>query len=435
MHPIPFHRRVLLWVFVVAFLVLAPAVVFYTAGYRWNPKKGIIERNGTLIFQTQPTGATITLNGETVDDRTPVTLQNVAPGTYQIRLTRDGYTSWEKTLDVRAERVTFVNNVQLWRMGEPQLFREESASVIVISPDGRTIAGVVGSGSDAIVAFWTLENENVSRHVFQGGSPSGELRLTWNDASSALLLEDRDGHAWVARRSGSEEAELLPVADDYRWDGNDVIGLRNGVRTVFDISNGAIRREVLPAGVRDEDGTFGIMAATGSGRLIMREQGTFQQKQFELPSGAWTFAGREDGWIFLDDGHGWLGFRPAGDGAESFRVPTDALPSIIQRGGETLLLSQGAGELWLMMLGNGSPELLIRSGDRIIGSGWHTEGNDVFYATDREVIALGLDPRDGRERTVLATFDHITGFAGGDEALYISGEKEGKTGIWTLQVE
>jgi len=100
MQRLPFHRRVLPWLFVLIFLFIAPAVVFYTAGYRWNSKKGVIEKNGTLIIDSMPRGAKIFLNGQMLSDVTPVTLQNTAPGIYNIKLSLDGYHDWSKELSV-----------------------------------------------------------------------------------------------------------------------------------------------------------------------------------------------------------------------------------------------------------------------------------------------------------------------------------------------
>ena len=68
----PFHRRILPWIFTIIFFVAAPALVFYTAGYRWNPKKEKIERNGTLIIDSTPADARVYLNGRDTGETTPI---------------------------------------------------------------------------------------------------------------------------------------------------------------------------------------------------------------------------------------------------------------------------------------------------------------------------------------------------------------------------
>ncbi len=135
MHPPPpFHRRILPWVFVALFCAAAPALVFYTAGYRWNPNKDKVERNGTLIIDSQPSGAQVFLNGNRVKDTTPVTLQNTTPGRYLIRVEKNGYSAWQKYLDVRPEYVTFANRIWLWKITEPLFLHTASATVSVSLP-------------------------------------------------------------------------------------------------------------------------------------------------------------------------------------------------------------------------------------------------------------------------------------------------------------
>ncbi len=226
MSRIPFHRRVFLWVFFITFVALAPAVVFYTAGYRWNPKKGAIERNGTLIIDTAPKGATIILNGKTLEDRTPVTIQNVAPGTYTIRLEYKDYHPWEKTLEVKAERVTFANNIRLWPVSEPALELAAEAFAPALSPNERVLAFLDGSPTGTRLAFYELAT-GIARYVSFATAPDGaHARLEWNNAGSAVLIKD-GSRAWVALRSAaaavatagggdSAQATSLPP-NNYRW--------------------------------------------------------------------------------------------------------------------------------------------------------------------------------------------------------------------------
>ena len=115
----PFLRQILPWIYVLVFLLVAPILIFYTAGYRYNPKKGVIERNGTLIVDTTPAGAEVFIDDVDTHERTPISFQNMAPGWHHVRVVVPGYSGWEKYLEVRAERVTFANNIWLWRKNEP----------------------------------------------------------------------------------------------------------------------------------------------------------------------------------------------------------------------------------------------------------------------------------------------------------------------------
>ncbi|MFA6503848.1 MAG: PEGA domain-containing protein, partial [Patescibacteria group bacterium] len=120
----PFHRKILPWMFIIIFLMMAPAVIFYTSGYRWNAKKHAIERNGTLIIDTFTQGASIKLNGQQMPETTSVTLQNMSPGSYDIKLDLQDYHPWSKTLWIDPERVTFASGIVLWPQLEPEYVGE-----------------------------------------------------------------------------------------------------------------------------------------------------------------------------------------------------------------------------------------------------------------------------------------------------------------------
>lgn len=441
MHRVPFYRRAFLALFVLAFIVLAPAVIFYTSGYRWNPKKGIIERNGTLILDTVPSGASVTLNGVTIPDRTPVTLQNVAPGTYQVHLERGGYQSWEKTLEVRPERVTFVNEVRLWRQTDPSLLSEGRARAIAVSPNARLLAFVNGEEDVMRITFQDVPGfatndllpSTPTHALFQDGTPTGTIQIAWNPASSAVLIRDSERGNWIANRSGGSDGAHRLADGVYRWDGSTLIGVREGVQTAYVVSTGATTQTPLPAGVVDQSDPYVLLAATGTTRLSVARRNQLARR-YELPDGAWTFADRVGALLFLTNGFTWLGFDPDTAVPEPIRLPAEQQPQVLTRARDISLLARGSGELWIDVIDE-SPTLLLRTGDALTGATWHEDGADIFYSTERDVWALNLDPRDGRLQTKLATFDRIDGLAEAAETLFISGQRDGRQGVWTLALE
>jgi hypothetical protein len=108
---IPIHRQILLWLYVALFVFLAPLLIFYTAGYRYNIKKGQIERSSTLIVDSFPKGATVRIDERATQETTPITFQNMAPGWHRLDLEKEGYLPWSKNLELRAERVSFANRI------------------------------------------------------------------------------------------------------------------------------------------------------------------------------------------------------------------------------------------------------------------------------------------------------------------------------------
>lgn len=195
MYSPPFHRRIVPWIFAAVFLAAAPVLVFYTAGYRWNPKKEKVERNGTLIIGTRPTGARIFLNGNDKGETTPVTIQNIRPGSYNIRVQKDGYHPWEKMMDIQAERVTFANDIPLFKISEPvfagsatSAFAEAAtASALVPAPKTLHIRESPETG-----AFFLLDERDPGRGFLL---PTGQWSIEGAQSGRIIL---RDGDSWLS---------------------------------------------------------------------------------------------------------------------------------------------------------------------------------------------------------------------------------------------
>lgn len=106
--------------FIVLFLVAAPLVVLYTAGYRWNGKKMRPEKVGIIFLRSKPAGADIRLDGELRSETTPARLRDLLPDTYEVKVSKDGYSSWSKRLSVQSALTTFAEGIMLWKDGVPE---------------------------------------------------------------------------------------------------------------------------------------------------------------------------------------------------------------------------------------------------------------------------------------------------------------------------
>ncbi|MBD3251523.1 PEGA domain-containing protein [Candidatus Uhrbacteria bacterium] len=433
MRKTPFHRLILPWIFVIAFFAIAPAVVFYTAGYRWNPKKGQIERNGTLILDTRPNGAAIWLNGERIDERSPVTLQNVAPGGYEIRYALDGYHDWSKYLDVRPELVTFVNNIQLWKDQAPVLVLGRALQEIRVSPNERFVAFLAEREEGVVVGYVELADASVSEFRLDADIRLSELSLLWSEDSAAILVQGSDQRAWTLQRSSDEGVSALPEGR-YRWSDSILIGTTGGERYVYDVSGNTIEREPLGTGVVDVSGSFELFSPSATRSYYLIDTAS-PDKRFTLPEGDWRFGPVIDGNQFLTKEDVWLGFDPEATDPEALWIPSEEQPVSYRMEGIDYLLSHQEGEIWLTPLEEGEPRLLVRKSEQIIDTEWFRRGSDIFYATRKSVSVLNLDSRDGRIETMLAEFDQIYGMGRVGRRLVIAAEREGITGLWELEVE
>ncbi len=102
------------------FAVIAIVVVMtlVAMGYKFG-KEGEIEQSGLMQLHTMPTGATVEIDGKTLFARSNLS-ESLSPGDHFIKITKDGYDSWEKTVTMEPG--------SLMRLYSPRLFLLERKS-------------------------------------------------------------------------------------------------------------------------------------------------------------------------------------------------------------------------------------------------------------------------------------------------------------------
>lgn len=83
----------------VAIIISTIVLVYQANGFGVN-RQGQVVQNGLLFFSSQPTQATIHMSGKQQTVQTNSRL-NVAAGSYDVRLSRDGYRDWNRPITVQ----------------------------------------------------------------------------------------------------------------------------------------------------------------------------------------------------------------------------------------------------------------------------------------------------------------------------------------------
>ena len=115
-------------------------VTLFILGYRFDSSKGQLEQYALLQFNSTPSGATITLNGEALETKTP-SKSAVKSGTYEITISKKNYKTWTKTVNIKAGTLEWLNYALL----VPEILTVESVAQYdslyssLASPNGHSI--------------------------------------------------------------------------------------------------------------------------------------------------------------------------------------------------------------------------------------------------------------------------------------------------------
>ncbi|PIT93653.1 hypothetical protein COU00_03200 [Candidatus Falkowbacteria bacterium CG10_big_fil_rev_8_21_14_0_10_43_11] len=147
-----FHRRLLYIFCILLFLISAPAISFYAAGYEFDFFSGRINRTGILIVETEPKGVSVDLGEkkkynwlydffyQDQELKTPIKLRNLLPDEYEITLAKEGYFSYQDKVKINSGQVALLNDIVLFRRSQPEIISGKNIINSRLSRDGKKLA-------------------------------------------------------------------------------------------------------------------------------------------------------------------------------------------------------------------------------------------------------------------------------------------------------
>jgi hypothetical protein len=115
-------------------------IVFFVMGFRFNTDDGRIEQYAFLQYASSPSGAAVSMDGVSIGSSTP-TKNSTHAGSHNIIMSLPGYVTWQKTVDLKAGTITWLN----YALMVPNKLTTESVTSFksvyssLASPKGRSI--------------------------------------------------------------------------------------------------------------------------------------------------------------------------------------------------------------------------------------------------------------------------------------------------------
>lgn len=245
-----------LMVLVVIITVVILALI--VSGY-WINSDFEVERQGMLQVASVPTGANVTIDGESSPWLQRTNTSKVLPaGEHTVTLTKDGYDSWTKTINIEEGL--------LYRLNYPRLFLQNRTTETVMDTTATTMAFVSANHNSMVLAnnttkwkFIKLDSDhpepktiNIS-NLFPDSRSNDESNssvfmdliseATWdNDASHLLLkVEKSDGFYWVLLDVNHPE-KSINLSKEFVGDFTKVKILDNSANSLLVIQNQNLRR-------------------------------------------------------------------------------------------------------------------------------------------------------------------------------------------------
>ena len=200
-------RAIIFWLFVACFVVLAPLLVLYTFGFRYDIKNGRIEHTGIISLSTLPKDATVTVNGEAERSTTPVLIKQLRPREHEILLTKNGFLPWKKTIRAIESETVFIESIVLWA-DQPPVLENARGDVHLMNPTRTALASLESSGVWIEVWVETFQNKQRTLIARFPGSQTKDVGISWSPDGEWILLNHGRSEFLVSKRDGSEQINV-----------------------------------------------------------------------------------------------------------------------------------------------------------------------------------------------------------------------------------
>lgn len=189
-------RTILFLSLAVLFLISAPAIVFYSQGYRLDFENKEIKRTGGIFLKAFPKQANVFISGTSKENTDffwgSILVENLLPGKYQISVSKESFHPWQKNLEVEEGMVTEAKNIVLFPKNP--LFQTLSGNVedFWVSPSQDKI--VLKENSENYWSLKLYETESrVKSHLLKESDISPEkselLNLEFSEENPEIVLE------------------------------------------------------------------------------------------------------------------------------------------------------------------------------------------------------------------------------------------------------
>ena len=252
-------------IMVLAVVVIVIILAFIVSGY-WVNSDFEVKRQGLLQISSIPTGASVYIDGESSWLQKTNTSKVLTSGTHTISLTKEGYDSWTKTINIKEGLLN--------RIHYPRLFLENRTSEKIIATTETTYATVSPDHSAIILtngttewSFLNLSEERITPKkldistLFSDVSiaPDAEVGLftgriaevDWdvNGAHALFKVQSENGIEWVLLNPKETEKSVnitrefgasftdLKIFDN---DANSLLAVQNGNLHKVDVSGRSV---------------------------------------------------------------------------------------------------------------------------------------------------------------------------------------------------
>ena len=446
-------RRFLYILFVIAFLIITPMVIFYAAGYKFDAGGISFQKTGSFILDSEPQGANIFINNKPQQNffkkifaneesyiKTPAKIKGLLPEEYDLKIELEGYWPWQKKLSIRPGTSTYAEDVYLFRNNLPVSILSGEIKNLKLSPDKNKIAALLEGrlviisvddeeqiifpiaeiGGDAENFSWAPSGKKIiiGKSVFKiDNLISGQEKIYEFENLNENMRWDAesDDKIYYSDKNSINMLALSTKSSKKIIENQNFTQLNKTIDTIPDIKsfNGAsstyltgfidylIKGEYLYLVAKNKDLTNLNIFKIGSGQLV---------RSISMPgSPNYHFINPQNDLLNIyDENHQILYLVDPLSYLQSPLAETISNVKYASWVDKNKLLYANDFEILLFDIASGKKTLLTRISKAITSVIWHPSNNYVLYSTDDSINTIELDERESYNITEIIKLNKIS---------------------------
>ncbi len=439
-------RGILFITFITLFFITAPIVVLYTAGYRYDFTKGEVVQTGSFFVTTTPNDATIYINNTPQEETTPAVIQKIYPDNYEIRIEKNGYHNWQKTLPINSQLTTFIDGAYLFLETDPiRIFEQNFESPSFLDSNKFLFTKTETLWIEIWIYDLVHKQQNQVARVSTRQADKVESSISKDE--TALLLKQTKNQIETFKivemtnlnNSINLNNYVFEEIEDAYWHpdhGNDLFVIGNSSTYLFSIgtrqaekiysqpTNAYSRFERIYITEQKDDATE-IVAITPEESIVTT-----------IPKSDYTFLQSTEPYLLLRDTiHSKLVLVDIYD-EFPILLNTDGqdFDWITNHKGESVLLYHNGFEIHTYNTSTNIDELITRVSEPILDTFWHSSGSYIIMTTVNKIQIIELDTRDHRQTIDLVSNTEISSsyISQDSGTIYLTGPSGDSQGLFEL---
>ncbi len=231
------QRRLFMWFFIFLFALVAPTVVLFAQGYRFNLENNIFIHSGSITIKSWPKDINIYIDGEKQENANlnvingSNTINGVKPGKYKLTCSKPGYLDWEKEIEVHSGIST-----EFWN--------------VLLFPEKNNPEIIPFDTSDKIEQIFLSPNDNDELILFSKNDSERKIYLLNTKNSESKLLFTTEEFNFIPKEEGlnvewntNHKKIILPAIDSKNQKQHLIIDVDEEETTEFTILNNFFKNE------------------------------------------------------------------------------------------------------------------------------------------------------------------------------------------------